>query len=194
MKKQIILCAVTFFIAAAASAQTNAMLVKNDIQKDRFNESEIKNNIREDKKELRKIEGTEVREPSKTQFKVDFGNIPVDAWERVNNFDEATFTKDGEVTSAFYDDHSQLVGTTTEKKFSDLPHKAQEWINKKYKGYSIADVFFFDDNEFNESDMLIYNAPFNGKDSYFVEVKKDNKAVILRVDKDGEVSYFLRLR
>jgi len=194
MKKQIILCAVTFFIAAASSAQTNEMLVKNDIQKDRFNESEIKNSIHHDKKELRKIESKNVSYLSKAQFKLDFGNIPVDAWERVNNFDEATFIKDGEVTSAFYDDRSQLVGTTTEKTFSDLPHKAQEWINKKYKGYSIADVFFFDDNEFNESDMLVYNTPFNGKDSYFVEVKKDNKAVILRVDKDGEVSYFLRLK
>jgi len=39
MKRQIILCAAVFFIAAAASAQANEMLVKNDIQKERFNES-----------------------------------------------------------------------------------------------------------------------------------------------------------
>ncbi len=189
-----ILCAAAFLITTAACAQTNEMLVKNDIQKDRFNESEIKNSIHHDKRELRKIEGAEVSDRSKAQFKADFGNTPVDAWERVNNFDEATFTKGGEVTSGFYDDHSQLVGTTTEKTFSDLPKKAREWINRNYKGYSIPDVFFFDDNEFNESDMLIYNTPFNGKDSYFVEVKKDNKAIILQVDKEGEVSYFLRLK
>ena len=42
--------------------------------------------------------------------------------------------------------------------------------------------------------MLIYNTPFNGADSYFVEVRKDNKAIILQVDKDGEASYFLRLK
>ena len=141
MKKQIILCAATFFIAAAASAQTNEMLVKNDIQKDRFHESEIKNSIHQDKKELRKMEGQEVSDLAREQFKVDFGNIPVNAWEGINNFDEATFTKDGNVTSAFYDDHAQLVGTTTEKKFSDLPLKAQKWINKKYNGYAIDDVF-----------------------------------------------------
>ena len=92
---------------------------------------------------------------SKSQFKVDFGNIPVDAWERINNFDEATFTKRGELTSAFYDDHAQPAGTTTEEIFSDLPLKAQKWINKKYHGYSIGDVFFYGDNEFNNSDMLI---------------------------------------
>jgi hypothetical protein len=194
MKKQIILCVATFLVTTAACAQTNEMLVKNDIQKDRFNESEIKSSIHHDKKELRKIESKDVSYLSKAQFKIDFGDIPVDAWERINNFDEATFTKGGEVTSAFYDDYAQLVGTTTEKTFSDLPLKAQEWINKKYKGYSIADVFFYDDNEFNESDMLIYNSPFNGADSFFVEVKKNNKAIILKIDKGGEVSYFLRLK
>ncbi|HEY5406047.1 MAG TPA: hypothetical protein VIJ92_03130 [Ginsengibacter sp.] len=194
MKKQIILYAAIFFIAAAASAQTNEMLVKNDIQKDRFNESEIKTNIHADKRELRKMEGTEVSNLAKAQFKIDFGNIPVDAWERTNNFDEATFVKNGQVTSAFYDSYAKLVGTTAEKTFADLPHKAQEWINKKYSGYAIADVFFFDDNEFNESDMLIYNMPFNGEDSYFVEVKKNNKAIILQVNKEGDVSYFFRLK
>lgn len=41
--------------------------------------------------------------------------------------------------------------------------------------------------------MEIYNMPFNGDDSYFVELKKNNKEVVLNVNKDGDVAYFLRL-
>ena len=193
MKKQIILSAAIIFITAGVNAQTNEMLVKNDIQKDRLNESEIKMNIHENKKELRKLESTEVSDLSKAQFMQDFGNIPADVWERINNFDEATITKDGKVISAFYDNHAQLVGTTTEKTFSDLPLKAREWINKKYSDYTIEDVFFYDDNEFNDTDMLLYNMLFAGEDSYFVEVKKNNKEIILQVNMSGAVSYFLRL-
>jgi len=40
-------------------------------------------------------------------------NIPDVTWEE-QNFDEATFAKDGQVTTAFYDgDIYELVGTTT---------------------------------------------------------------------------------
>jgi hypothetical protein len=194
MKTLLILPAVIFFITAGVNAQTNELLVKNDIQNDKQDEFVMKVNIRENKKELRKPKGAEVSDIAKEQFIQDFGNIPVDAWERTDNFDEATFAKDGLVMSAFYDDHAQLVATITEETFSDLPFKAREWINKKYPEYTIEDVFFYDDNEFNETDdMSVYNTPFAGEDSYFVDVKKDNKEIVLQVNIDGFVSYFARL-
>jgi hypothetical protein len=52
----------------------------------------------------------------------------------------------------------------------------------------------FDDNEYNESDMLLYGQLFEDEDSYFVEVQKDDKRIILQVSMDGQVSYFTAMR
>ena len=75
--------------------------------------------------------------------------MPVSKWERIENFDKATFTKDGKEISAYYDYDAKLVGTTMHKTFADLPATSQKTINEKYPGYSKVDVVLFDDNEVN---------------------------------------------
>jgi len=124
---------------------------------------------------------------------VDFGYIPVDAWERTDNYDEATFTKDGQVFTAFYDDEANLVGTSSAKTFVDLPIKAQKYINKKYSDYSVNGVLFFDDNEFNDNNMLLYNQQTNGEDSYFVELKKNDQEIVVQADLNSMVSFFAQI-
>lgn len=122
MKKLIILSAVIFCTTARINAQTNEPLAMNDLpSRRRPDESSVKTDKRQIRKELRMVRNSEVSDNSKRQFAEDFGNIPADSWERFDNLDEATFIQNGIVTSAFYDDQSQLVGTTTEKKFSDIP-------------------------------------------------------------------------
>ena len=86
-----------------------------------------------------------------------------------------------------------MVGTTSAKTFTDIPSKAQKFINEKYKDYSVGGVLFFDDNEFNETDMMLYNQQFDDEDSYFVELKKDNEEIVLHVTMDGLVFFFTRL-
>ena len=193
MKKLIILSAVTFLIAAGANAQIKELLVKNDIQKDKRQESLIKTDKRGDKKELRKLEGSKVSYFARQQFYRDFGDVPVSKWERMDNYDEATYSANGQTLTAFYDADAQLVGTTSERTFSDLPIKAQEYIHKKYPDYKITDVLFYDDNELNETDMVLYNIRFDDVDSYFVELKKENKEIVLQAGTDGTVSLFTTL-
>ena len=94
--------------------------------------------------------------------------------------------------SAFYDEDANLVGTATTKTFEDLPEQAQEYINKKYSDYNIGAVIFYDDNEQNQRNMELYNLQIDA-DSYFVELKKDNKEIVMQVTENGDVSYYTRL-
>lgn len=135
-----------------------------------------------------------VSEITKDQFYRDFGNIKVMQWERAKYFDKATFIKDGQITSAYYDDAPALIGTTTSKTFNDLPAAAQTKIEKDYKDYSVGDIILFDDNELNETDMVLYNQSFEDADNYFIELKKDNSKTVVKSDMSGNVSYFSKLQ
>ena len=120
--------------------------------------------------------------------------MPDADWTKSPNFDEVTFTFNGHEFTAFYDDKSTLIGTTSEKTFSDPPINAQNYINRKYGDYTVKDVPFYDDNEMNSSDMVLYGLEFNDPDSYFVELQKDNKDIILQVPLSGSVNFFKELK
>lgn len=79
----------------------------------------------------------------------EFGDVADVKWNRINFYDEATFMKDGKETKAFYDFDSNLVGTTHEVTFADLPENAQKEFNKQYKDYVIGRVIYFDNNNSN---------------------------------------------
>ena len=75
-----------------------------------------------------------------------------------------------------------------------LPEKARDRIDKMYPGYTIEKVVFFDDNEANETDMLLYNESFEDQDNYFPLLVKDSKKIILKVSPEGEISFFQELK
>ena len=183
MKKLFILSTAAFLIAGIANAQAPTALARNDIKTEKRNE----------RKELRKLNGNTVSQNAKDQFAVDFGNTPGDKWERTANFDEVTFRKNGKEMTAYYDDESKLVGTTNTVTFNSIPLKAQNLIKKQYKGYRPGEVLFFDDNEANETDMLLYGLQFDDVDSYYVSLKKGSKTTVVQVSMDGGVSYFTQL-
>lgn len=143
--------------------------------------------------ELRKLEGQDVNEATKDQFAIDFGKVSDVKWTRSKYYDEATFMNNGAPLTAFYDSKSQLVGTTRHEKFADLPAKIQNSINNKYKEYAIGQVLYYQDNEQNDTDMILFGRQFEDADSYFVEVSKDAKNSLLQVAKNGDISYFSKL-
>lgn len=193
MKKLLFLPAATFILASVINAQPSEESIKTDIKTQAREESIIKKEKREEKKELRKLEGKEASYQAKQQFYSDFGDIPGTQWERTLNYDEATFTKDGEILKAYYDDGGKLVGTTAHKTFEEIPSAAQKYINSKYQGYIVKDVILFDDNEFNETDMMLYNRQFEDEDMYFVELEKAGKKIVVDVNPSGVVSFFKEL-
>lgn len=131
---------------------------------------------------------------SKEQVYKDFGTVNIIESEKTRLFDEVTFKKDDHTVTAFYNSRSELVGTTERKRFNDLPVKAQQIIKKEYKDYAAGDIILFDDNEENETDMVLYNQSFEDADNYFIELAKGNKKIVVESNRAGEVSYFTRLQ
>lgn len=185
--------AIMLSTAAFAQAPSDYAAVKKDIKVANKEEASIKKEKREEKKALRKLEGKQASYQSRQQFAQDFDNVSNVEWKRTSYFDEATFTKDGHTMTAFYDYQNQLVGTTETKSFADLPAAAQKNINDKFKDYKVQEVILFDDNEDNETDMLLFGHQFDDADNYFVELQKDNKAIVLKADMMGEVSFFTNM-
>lgn len=148
---------------------------------------------KKDRKPLKKLEGVNVSPLSKDQFLVDFGQVANVKWRRSETFDEATFQKKGQTYTAFYDDGSKLVGTTSYRKFTDMPAAGQKELKKEYKGYTIGKVLFFDDNENNDTDMILFGNQFDDRDSYFVELTKGPEKLIVQVDMEGNVSFFKKI-
>jgi len=180
--KRLAILSMTFLLAIAV-VQIQAQEPKKVARKE----------AKSERKALRKLERNEVNEVSKSSFFADFGNVPDVKWTKAEYLDEARFTKDGKDLTAFYDFDGKLVGTTQVKTFADLPPKGQKEIQTKYKDYSIGPVIFYDDNEYNESDMLLYGLQFEDEDNYFVELTKGNSKIVVRVDPRGIVYFFKQL-
>jgi hypothetical protein len=149
---------------------------------------------KKDHSALKKLGGTMVSEKAKGSFAVDFPNVQNVQWSRVGTFDEVSFTKDGNKVKGFYDSAGNLVGTTQTKAFADLPAKGQQEIKAKYKDYTIGPILFYDDNEPNQTDMILWNKQFDSPDSYFVELSKGTSTIIVQVDMTGKTSEFTKLK
>jgi hypothetical protein len=157
---------------------------------------EVKNSKTETKaerKELRRLNGSNVSELAKTNFISQFGNLPNVEWKRVDTFDEAIFTKNGIKTTAWYDFDANLVGTTNYTSFTNIPAAGQKGIKDRFKDYVVGSVLFFDDNEANKTDMMLYGVQFDDADNYFVELTKDKNVIVAKVTPQGAVSIFQKL-
>ncbi|MEJ0106027.1 MAG: hypothetical protein WDO19_27285 [Bacteroidota bacterium] len=152
-------------------------------------EKEIKRESRKTERESKRNERTASYQ-SQDAFMHDFADALNVNWRVTDAFDEATFDLNGITMTAYYDADDELVGTTTEKTFNDIPMKAQEHIKKFYSDYKPVSVIMFDDNENNETDMVLYNSAFEDEDNYFVMLKNDKETVILKVSMDGDTSFF----
>ncbi|WP_321517962.1 hypothetical protein [uncultured Bacteroides sp.] len=154
---------------------------------------ETKKELKARKMELKKLEKGVVSNRTKDQFIVDFGNIPDVQWKRFDYFDEAAFTKDGLKINAYYDQNAMLIGTGSFKRFEDLPANAQKEIKSKYKDYIVKSVFFFEDNEANDTSIIFYGTQFSDWDNYFVELLKGNERIVIQVNLEGDVFFFKKL-
>jgi hypothetical protein len=104
--------------------------------------------------------------------------IPSIQWERTDYFDNTTFIKDGLNKTAYCVSDSKLVGITSHKKYAALPAEAQKSIDIDYPGCDKREVIFFDDNELNETDMIVFGNQFEDADNYFVDLKTDNRQIV----------------
>lgn len=189
--KNLILLIVTILVCSnLLNAQVDQSAINKDVKNIKKEESSLKKEKKVERKELRKLKGTEVSFQAKQQFQIDFPKITDERWNRSTNFDEAVFVKNGKEIRAYYDEQSKLVGTSNAVTFAELPKRAQKFITDKYKDYSIGPSIFFDDNEYNETDMVLYGTQFDDEDSYFVELVKNGKKIVVRSNSSGDVEFF----
>ena len=193
MKKVLFASAAILLAVISTQAQTDDAITKNDNKPSKEERKEIKKEKKEDRVALRNQQGNDASYASKEEFYRDFGIQADVVWTRTRNYDEAVFNKDGVATTAYYDFDSELVGTTNIKSFADLPAAGQKQILKDYKDYTVKHVVFFDDNESNDTDMILFDNQFDGEDNYFVELQKDNKRIVVQVTMDGLAGYFTQL-
>ena len=150
-------------------------------------------NKKELKKEARAVRKTEVGERTLSQFSIDFPGAKKLASGVTGNMSVIAFVQNGVEYKAYYDIDNKLVGTTTNKLTSDLPATALKSIKKNYPGYTITHVILFDDNDANDSDMLLYGRQFEDADNYFPELQRDGKSIVLQVRTNGQVYFFKNL-
>ena len=170
--------------------------VKAESVKTKELKSEIKTtkkDLRLERKELNTLRDQGVSELTKDSFYKNFGDVTNVTWKQIGPLAEATYTKDGKQTKAFFDFNNDLVGTSSTKSFAAIPQSAQRTIRKNYGKYKVGPVIFFKDNENNDSDMLLWDTPFTSADNYFVELKKPHDNIIVQVNPDGNVSFFKQL-
>ncbi|MEO8768579.1 MAG: hypothetical protein ABI402_00785 [Ferruginibacter sp.] len=196
MKKSIIIPTIILLSAITfqTHAQSNEIAVRSEIKETKTEEKGLRKEKRKERTALRKLEGKEVGLASKYSFTNDFGNIKPVQWKRTIYFDEAVFMQNKQLVTAFYDSNSKLVGTTMKSSFDKLPLIARKEIKEKYKDYKVEDVIFYDDNEENETDMIIYGIQFDDADNYFVELSKGDKKEVVKVDTSGEVYHFTTIK
>ena len=162
-------------------------------QANQESKKEVKKEKKAERVALRKLNGEVVSDVSKSSFYKDFGNIQNVVWVRSEYNDEATFTKNGRDLTAYYDADGNLVGTTCVMAFNDIPDLVQKNIMKAYKDAKPGKVIFYDDNEPNTTDMILYGIQFDNPDSYFVELTQGNKTFIVNCDTKGNVEFFKQL-
>jgi hypothetical protein len=123
----------------------------------------------------------------KVNFVADFGYIPDERWTKSSKYNEVTFIKNGQPLTAYFNTRGDIIGTTSIKKFSDLPASSQKVIKSRYSGYAIGDVIYFDDYRAESTDGILYGVKFQYPDNYFVEMTKGEKRIIVEVNPEGEV-------
>jgi hypothetical protein len=186
MKNVIVIGSVLLFTATTSFAQDE--LAYNDAN--HFTSHKLSKAQKEETRAMRKEKVFSTPNYTTEQnFERDFPDATNVSWRRAG-FEEAIFTVNGKEMKAFYDYNHELIGTTSVANYIDLPAAAQKFIEKHYSDYTTQSVILFDDNEYNSSDMMLYGNPFEDADNYFVELKNNNKTIVLQVNMEGLVTFF----
>jgi hypothetical protein len=186
MKKMIFIGSTALFIGTTAFSQSQ--LAYNSL-------SEI---IVYKSPKLEKTAARELRKektfttPNYTTEQHFLGDFPgaTDVNWNTKGVNEVSFMLKGKPMTAFYDYDNSLIGTTSEADYNELPETARKYIEKHYQDYTPQEVILFDDNEYNDSPMELYETSFDNEDNYFVELANNNKKIVLQVSRDGLVLFF----
>jgi hypothetical protein len=111
-----------------------------------------------------------------THFNAFFAGATNIQWKTGSVFVKASFTQNEQQWEAFYDMEGELVGTSRNIAFTQLPAKAAACITKKYAEYAVKETIEFN----NEKEGLVY----------YVSLVNNGVKLIMEVTASGDVSVF----
>jgi len=120
-----------------------------------------------------------------TRFKADFKKVKNVTWTVTANCQKATFEWDGVQMTAFYNMSGEYLGLTHNVEYTSVPANAQKEINTGYADYTTKSVIKFEYNGENTSiEPLVY----------FVDLKKADNEIVLKVTADEKVTFFKQVK
>lgn len=129
------------------------------------------------------------------QFNSDFNGAQDVVWTITPTSQKADFTIDGTKKTAFYSLTGTYLGVTQEVAYKTVPTAAQKDITEEYAGYTVGQVIKFQASEDNSSSFyrtLAVDAPETT--DYFVDLKKGDSEVLVRVNERGSVYFFKQVK
>lgn len=120
------------------------------------------------------------------QFESDFVTAQNVNWTVNGNLEKADFTVNGEKMTAFYNATGEYLGLTHEVNAQAIPAKAMKQINEDYKGYAVKEVIVYQTNEAVNPDI----EPV----SYFVDLTKDSKEILVRITNAADLEFFKQVK
>jgi hypothetical protein len=129
-------------------------------------------------------------------FSADFPMATDVNWTKSDGYNTVSFVNNGERAHAYYNDKGILVGTIIDKKFTDLPDRAQYYITDHYNDYDISAVALYDDNEEEPGGLTLNSQSFDNWDHFFVRLiqKKTHQQLMLQVSTAGDVSVYKKTK
>lgn len=189
MKKLTIILMIGAFSITAARSQD--LLSKRERAPESRNENSSGNS---DVVPVTAIKSEDVDIITKNNFKSDFINPINVQWNKWSAFDMVSFTLNGKNMKAYYDPQGDLIGTTQDKSFTDLPAKAQQEISTEYKNYKIGPITYYNDNEYDielRDIYMVYGlAKSEDSSAYFAELSNGSSRIVVQITPVGEVSLF----
>ena len=118
-------------------------------------------------------------------FNADFKNAKMPAWTVPPTCQKVTFILDGAHVTAFYNLSGDYLGTTQDVDFKAIPETAQTEITKKYSGYTVAEVIKYESDGSNPDVSTL---------AYFVDLKKADSELLVKVIPGESVSFFKKVK
>ncbi len=190
MKKITIFNVILFF--TLSYFQTLAQDTKNYASN--LGQKEKRSEVRAENKEIKKLAENNISSFNLKSFNDEFGANSDVVWTKTNLYNIALFIKNDRKTKAYYDFDGNLIGTTTEKLFTDLPVRAQKIIVKRYRGYTPDFTIVYDLDRLSDDHMILINDEFVNADNYFVQLSKGTAKIILQVTPNGKVLLFKKIK
>ena len=120
-----------------------------------------------------------------THFKADFKKVKNVTWTVTSNCQKATFEWDGVQMTAFYNLSGEYMGVTHNVEYTAIPVNAQKEINASYADYTTRSAIKFEYTGENTTiDPLVY----------FIDLKKANSEIVLKVTADEKVTFFKQVK